>query len=79
MLIGFLSGLIGGICGLGGSILLVPAWLNMGITPERTSSSCILIVLTSSFIAAFASAISGRYNLMEVIYFLLVIWIYFIR
>ncbi len=52
MILGFAAGFTGGCLGIGGAILLVPAWLNSGIDKNMATSSSGPLIFCSAFISA---------------------------
>lgn len=52
LLFGFCGGFAGGMLGIGGAIILVPAWLEMGIDKTIVSASSAPLILSSAFISA---------------------------
>jgi uncharacterized membrane protein YfcA len=64
---GFAAGLIGGALGLGGVIVLIPVWLNLGIDKEKVVCTSPPLVFFSSFVSFTICVLSGRYkSLMEI-------------
>lgn len=61
----FFAGLVGGAIGLGGAIILVPAWLSMNYDKDVAAASSGPLILISSFCSFFVSAVSGYYTLAE--------------
>lgn len=51
MILGFAGGFTGGMLGIGGAIILVPAWLSMGMDKNIASSSTGPLILASAFIS----------------------------
>ena len=45
----FYAGFLGSIIGLGGGMILVPKWLEIGISPTRTTACSICILFFTSF------------------------------
>lgn len=62
MLSGFCAGLIGGSLGLGGAIILVPVWLNLGIDQIKATSSSPPLIFFSALISFTICLLSGRYR-----------------
>ena len=60
--LGFAAGFTGGVLGIGGAIILVPAWLQMGIDRDVASSSSSPLILSSAFISSFVAALCGYYD-----------------
>lgn len=65
MFYGFAAGLIGGSLGLGGAIVLVPVWLNLGIDKDVATASSGPLIFVSSFCSVFISTMSGNYTTKE--------------
>jgi len=59
---GLCAGLIGGALGLGGAIILVPVWLNMGIDQIKATSSSPPLIFFSALISFTICLLSGRYR-----------------
>lgn len=60
--LGFAAGFCGAILGIGGALILVPAWLNMGMDKDEATSTSPPLILSSSFISVFVAALSGMYD-----------------
>ena len=58
--------------GLGGAIILGPAWMSLGVTPSRSTASTTFTVLFSGFISVMTVATAGRYVLEEILFFIVV-------
>lgn len=53
--------------GIGGAIILVPAWLEMGIDRDVASSSSAPLILSSAFISTFVASLCGYYTSILVV------------
>ena len=62
MISGLGAGLIGGSLGLGGAIILVPVWLNLGMDQMRASSSSPPLIFFSAAMNFIICLISGKYD-----------------
>jgi hypothetical protein len=73
MVLGFSGGFAGGMLGIGGAIILVPAWLEMGMDKDIASSSSSPLILASAFISMVIALLCKYYDsfLMIVFYFVL--------
>lgn len=73
MILGFSGGFAGGMLGIGGAIILVPAWLHMGIDKSIVSSSSAPLILASAFISMIIAFLCDFYDslIMVIFYFLL--------
>ncbi|GMN19708.1 hypothetical protein TIFTF001_042718 [Ficus carica] len=54
-----LSGILGGLFGIGGGMLISPLLLQVGVAPEVTSATCSFMVLFSSTMSAFQYLLLG--------------------
>ena len=61
LVVGFLAGCIGGMLGIGGSILLIPVWLELGIDKDTATSSTAPLIFTSAFISMFIAFLANMY------------------
>jgi uncharacterized membrane protein YfcA len=76
MLSGFFAGLIGGTLGLGGAIILVPVWLNLGIDSRIATSSSPPLIFFSALISFTICLFSGRYhNILQLCFFFILAYI----
>lgn len=73
MILGFAGGFTGGMLGIGGAIILVPAWLSMGMDKNIASSSTGPLILASAFISMVLAFLCQFYDslLMGIFYFAL--------
>lgn len=71
MILGFSAGLMGGMLGIGGAIILVPAWLEMGMEKTVASSSSAPLILSSAIISTFIAALCHLYDSIPMIFFYL--------
>lgn len=73
LLFGFCGGFAGGMLGIGGAIILVPAWLEMGINKSIVSASSAPLILSSAFISAIIAFLCEYYDsfFMVLFYFAL--------
>jgi len=73
LVVGFSAGCIGGMLGIGGSILLIPVWLDSGIDKDIATSSTAPLIFTSAFISMFIALLCNMYgSLLEVVlYFIM--------
>lgn len=73
MTLGFLAGTCGGVLGIGGALILIPAWISMGIDKEIATSSTGVLIFSSAFISAIVASFSGLYEypLKLIFYFVL--------
>lgn len=62
MISGFFAGLIGGSLGLGGAIILIPVWLNLGMDQTRATSTSPPLIFLSALISFTVSLLSGMYH-----------------
>lgn len=62
MLVGFIAGVVGATLGIGGGILLIPIWMNVGIDKNIAVSSTPLLILTSAMIAFTLALFNGSYK-----------------
>jgi len=70
ILSGLGAGLIGGALGLGGAIILVPAWLNKGIDKNIASSSSGPLIFFSALVAFFLAFLGDMYsNVLSLIFY----------
>lgn len=71
MILGFSGGFAGGMLGIGGAIILVPAWLEMGMDKGIASSSSAPLILASAFISMVIALLCHFYDsfIMIVFYF----------
>eukprot|EP00919_Chromeraceae_sp_WS-2016_P033680 GHVR01079636.1.p1 GENE.GHVR01079636.1~~GHVR01079636.1.p1 ORF type:complete len:132 (-),score=0.99 GHVR01079636.1:2722-3117(-) len=70
MLYGFFAGVMGGALGLGGAIILVPAWLNSGIDKNIAASSSGPLIFFSALVAFSLGFLSGSYHsILEVVFY----------
>ena len=60
--VGFAAGCIGGMLGIGGSILLIPVWLELGIDKDVATSSTAPLIFTSAFISMFIAFLANMYT-----------------
>lgn len=58
---GFAAGCTGGMLGIGGAIILVPYWLEIGLDKDIASSSSAPLVFSSAFISMVIAALCGMY------------------
>ena len=70
---GFLAGMFGGMLGMGGSTILIPAWLNSGLDKNIATSSSGPLIFLSAFVAYLIGLLSGAYDsvLIQIFYFVL--------
>lgn len=73
IIFGFAGGFAGGMLGIGGAIILVPAWLSMGMDNSIVSASSAPLILSSAFISAIMAFLCKYYDsfLMIIFYFAL--------
>ena len=71
MILGFAAGLMGGMLGIGGAIILVPAWLEMGMEKTIASSSSAPLILSSAIISTFIAALCHLYDSIPIVIFYL--------
>jgi uncharacterized membrane protein YfcA len=62
LILGFAGGFTGGVLGIGGAIILVPAWLEMGIDKDVASSSSAPLILSSALISMVIASLCGFYK-----------------
>ena len=62
LVLGFADGFTGGVLGIGGAIILVPAWLEMGINRDIAASSSAPLILASALISSFVAGLCGYYT-----------------
>jgi uncharacterized membrane protein YfcA len=62
VLIGFIAGFIGAALGIGGGILFMPIWLDIGITKEVAANTTPILILTSAMISFAISLLNGYYD-----------------
>lgn len=58
------AGIIGGLLGLGGGVILTPAWIGMGINSIRAPTSSTFTVLFTSFTSFFITLTGGNYTVV---------------
>jgi uncharacterized membrane protein YfcA len=73
MIFGFAGGFAGGMLGIGGAIILVPAWLEMGIEKSVVSGSSAPLILASAFISMFIAFLCRYYDSFAMILFYFVL------
>ena len=67
--VGFCAGCIGGMMGIGGSIILIPVWLDSGIDKEIATSSTAPLIFTSALISMFIAVLCNMYtSFLEVLF-----------
>ncbi len=59
---GFAAGCTGGMLGIGGAIILVPYWLEIGLDKDIATSSSAPLVFSSAFISMFIAAMCNMYT-----------------
>lgn len=62
LFLGFAAGCSGAVLGIGGAIILVPAWMEMGIDKDIASSSSAPLIFSSAFISIFVATLCGMYD-----------------
>lgn len=62
LFLGFAAGCSGAVLGIGGAIILVPAWMEMGIDKDIASSSSAPLIFSSALISIFVAALCGMYD-----------------
>lgn len=76
MILGFAGGFTGGMLGIGGAIILVPAWLEMGIDKNVASGSSAPLIFSSAFISmVIAMLCHFYYSYTAIIFYLLLSFI----
>jgi uncharacterized membrane protein YfcA len=66
VLIGLVAGVLGSTLGIGGGILFIPIWLNVGIDKETAVSTTPILILTSAMISFAISLFNGFYSQIAV-------------
>jgi uncharacterized membrane protein YfcA len=61
-MIGLMAGVVGSTLGIGGGILFMPIWLNVGIDKESAVSTTPILILTSAMISFAISLFNGFYS-----------------
>lgn len=82
MFYGFLAGLVGGMLGLGGAIVLVPAWINSSVDKNVAVASSGPLILFSAAVSFTLGLLSGSYNsLLQVSFYFVLAFIgsYFVK
>lgn len=69
IILGFSGGFVGGMLGIGGAIILIPAWLEMGIDKNVASSSSAPLIISSAFISMIMAMLCHFYNSYTAIIF----------
>lgn len=59
---GFAAGCAGGMLGIGGAIILVPYWLEVGFDKDIATSSSAPLVFSSAFISMVIATLCGMYT-----------------
>lgn len=59
---GFAAGCTGGMLGIGGAIILVPYWLEVGLDKDIAASSSAPLVFSSAFISMVIAGLCGMYQ-----------------
>lgn len=59
---GFAAGCAGGMLGIGGAIILVPYWLEVGLDKDIATSSSAPLVFSSAFISMVIASLGGMYR-----------------
>lgn len=62
MFLGFAGGFTGGALGIGGAIILVPAWMEMGIDKTVAASSSAPLIFSSAFISMIIAYLCNFYD-----------------
>lgn len=71
-MLGFGGGFAGGLLGLGGAIILVPGWLEMGIDRNVAVSTSPPLIFASAFISMIVAFLCGTYSsIIEVLFHLI--------
>ncbi|CAL6003698.1 Sulfite_exporter TauE-SafE [Hexamita inflata] len=76
-IIGFLSGAIAAVMGIGGGIIATPLMLSMGIPPSVTRMASSTMIAFTSFSSMIQYMVLGQIDLQEVWVFMLVVGILF--
>lgn len=67
--VAFVSGVVAGFAGVGGGTILNPLFLDMGMSGPVAAATSSFLVLFTSFISVFQTALSGGLSLVSALYF----------
>ena len=62
LFLGFCAGCVGGMLGIGGASILIPAWQDYGIEQDTASSSTAPLIFTAAFISMFIAFLCDFYS-----------------
>lgn len=71
--VGLATGLVGGSLGIGGAMILVPVWINLGVDKDKAACSSGPLIFSSGFISMVVAVLCGRYTSIWPIVFFLVL------
>ncbi|KAL4492499.1 hypothetical protein ABPG72_005634 [Tetrahymena utriculariae] len=66
---GLIAGFLGGMLGIGGGIILIPRWLEYGLSSTRTTACTLTIICFTTFNSFFQFYLSGVYTIGEIFFF----------
>ena len=69
LIVAFISGIIAGISGVGGGLILNPVFLSSGMSATVATATSGFLILFTSFISVFQTAIAGALPLVNSLYF----------
>lgn len=65
----FAAGFIGAIVGIGGGMVLIPNWLDVGVPSYKTPACSITLLLLTALNSVIQFSLSGIFKLEEYIFF----------
>jgi uncharacterized membrane protein YfcA len=61
IVVGFCAGLVGATLAIGGALILIPVWLNLGVNKDVAASSTATLILLGSLVAFTVALFNHNY------------------